>query len=269
MKRAFASLQRAIVEQHTERRADSLTDAALDFFQSSQNLRNWIKNDKDLPEAVRDAAGKYVEAESEVLALCAAIANRAKHPRSRRRRRERERPLARDADARLRVVHRTEQVAAVLLQDDNDDNTFNSLPPMTPVGRISVSLVLETDSGTVVDALAFATDCVKEWDFFLGGTASRVLDPKRTRATVFRDMGKVTYPPVGRCIYCGSPASSRVAPSSRTAASPYRRLPALVPWERETFNPGRQENIYRPAVRSSSFPLAANSSELAAFPIRL
>ncbi len=143
-------------ELRAERSEESLTDDALAFFESCLHLRDWIENDEELPHAVCRAARPYVKASS-VLRLCHDLAIGAKHLTV-------DRPLAKDEKPRLRPKRTMEQRPADLAYDDDDD-IF--LPPGTLVQTISVRLMLETDDGESVDALAFAAGCVNEWDIFL------------------------------------------------------------------------------------------------------
>jgi hypothetical protein len=138
----------------------SLLDDALAFFESCLHLRDWIENDEELPEAVRRAARPYVK-QSDALALCHDIAIGAKHLTV-------DRPLAKDAKPQLDPKRIVEERAAMSLQDeDDDDNPYNYLPPLHPVSVISVRLMVKTDNSEPMDAVAFAIDCVREWDVFL------------------------------------------------------------------------------------------------------
>ena len=80
-----------------------------------------------------------------------------------------DRPLAQGENPRLNPVRTVEQRPAGALSGDDAYDLL--LPPGTPAGTTvhvtSVRLLVETDSGGKVDALAFAGDCIKEWDAFL------------------------------------------------------------------------------------------------------
>jgi hypothetical protein len=75
-----------------------------------------------------------------------------------------DRPLAQGENPRLNPVRTVEQRPAGALSGDDVYDLL--LPPGTPVHVNSVRLLVETDSGGKVDALAFAGDCIKEWDAF-------------------------------------------------------------------------------------------------------
>ena len=53
-------------------------DALWSFFKDCWHVKDWVKNDRRLPEAVRDAVVKDVHG-SRVLLVCRSIANAAKH----------------------------------------------------------------------------------------------------------------------------------------------------------------------------------------------
>jgi hypothetical protein len=133
----------------------SLKDDGLVFFLFCLHLRDWIVNDDELPQTVRDAAFPYVKA-SRVLSLCHDIAIGAKHLTVRS-------PLAPGENSRLNPIRTIEPRSAEMFYGDDDDD--NSLPPGTPVHVLGFRLELETDGG-VVGALLFASDCLKEWDDF-------------------------------------------------------------------------------------------------------
>jgi hypothetical protein len=159
MKRLYGRFHEISFRQPAELSGQSLTDDALAFFQSCLHLRDWIENDEEVPQTVRDGARPHVKA-SRDLGLCHDIAIGAKHLTV-------ERPLAPVENPRLKPIRTTEQrPAEAFYGDDDDDNFLNFLPPGTPVHVTSVRLVMETDSGETVDALGFAGDCIKEWDAF-------------------------------------------------------------------------------------------------------
>jgi hypothetical protein len=155
MKRRYRRFQEITSELPAELSGQSLTDDGLAFFESCLHLRDWIKNDEELPQTVRRAAFPYVE-ESRVLSLCHDIAIGAKHLIVTR-------PLARGENPRLSPIRTIEQRPAETFYGDSDDDVF--LPPGTPVHVHGVRLVLET-SGGEIGALLFAGDCIKEWDGF-------------------------------------------------------------------------------------------------------
>jgi hypothetical protein len=160
MKRLYGRFQEISVQLvAVEFSGQSLTDYGLAFFQSCLHLRDWIENDEELPQAVRQAARPFVKA-SRILSLCHDIAIGAKHLTVTR-------PLAPNARPRLRPIRTVEQLPAEMFYgDDDDDNAYQFLPPGTPVHTVSVRLAMETDGGEAVDALAFAGDCIREWDNF-------------------------------------------------------------------------------------------------------
>jgi hypothetical protein len=155
MKRRFARFSERGTDSLTDLSAQSLTDDALAFFESCLHLRDWIANDDELPQAVRNDAYPYVKA-SRILCLCHDIAVGAKHLTVKR-------PLAKDEKPRLRPKRTMEQRPACLVYGDDDDNF---LLPGHLVQTISVRLMLETDADEAADALVFAAGCVKEWDLF-------------------------------------------------------------------------------------------------------
>jgi len=143
-------------ERSADRSAQSLMDDAQAFFECCLHLRDWIENDEELPQRVRDAARPYVKG-NRVLSLCHDIAIAAKHLIV-------DRPLAKDENPRLRPEHTMEQLPAESVYGDDDDDNF--LPPGTLVQVISVRLMLDTDGGETVDALMFATECLEAWASF-------------------------------------------------------------------------------------------------------
>ena len=156
MKRMYRRFEEASFRLSPELSGQSLADDGLTFFQSCLHLRDWIKNDEELPQTVREAAFPCVGG-SRVLSLCHDIAIGAKHLTVNR-------PLAPGENPRLSPIRTMEQRSAEMFcGDDNDDNF---LPPGTPVHVVAVRLMMETDGGEAVDALAFAGDCIREWDTF-------------------------------------------------------------------------------------------------------
>ena len=156
MKRAYARFNETSFGKPAELSGQSLKDDGLTFFQACLHLRDWIKNDEELPQAVRGAVFDYVKG-SRVLSLCHDIAIGAKHLTVKN-------PLASGENPRLTPVRTIEKTISPELcyRDDDDDN---HLPPGTPIHTFSVWLLLETYSGEG-GALAFATECITEWDNF-------------------------------------------------------------------------------------------------------
>src|SRR5436309_11990489 len=100
MKRRYARFSKLRAEPSEE----SLTDDAQAFFECCLHLRDWIENDEELPQRVRDAARPYVKG-NRVLSLCHDIAIAAKHLTV-------DRPLAKDENPRLRSERTMEQLPA-------------------------------------------------------------------------------------------------------------------------------------------------------------
>ena len=78
MERRFARFSNQCAPLLAELSEESLMDDVQAFFECCLHLEDWIKNDEELPLAVRRAARPYVQASS-VLRLCRDIAITAKH----------------------------------------------------------------------------------------------------------------------------------------------------------------------------------------------
>lgn len=76
LERVRRFLQR--VEVLVGRNSETYQDDLWSFFQNAWHLKDWIKNDSSIPQAVRDQVVSDAEAERS-LQICADLCNRSKH----------------------------------------------------------------------------------------------------------------------------------------------------------------------------------------------
>jgi len=119
--------------------SDNYIDEIHAFFQNCYHLKDWLRNDASLPQAIRDDVVPYI-ASSRPLRLCADICNSLKHLTLTRKPRSNENP----------------QLGA---------RRFHlELGAETPT--ISLQYEVNTDSGSE-DAYELACACVDAWEEFI------------------------------------------------------------------------------------------------------
>ena len=127
--------------QHTVA-SENYVDEIYAFFLNCYHLKDWIRNDPNVPQAVQQIVEKHINA-NRPLRLCADICNSLKHLRLDRHPRSGENPVFGSKSIKV------------------------GLGPGIPTS-IALEYDVDTDSGRV-DAFSLATECVAAWDAFLSG----------------------------------------------------------------------------------------------------
>jgi len=136
-RRWYARLEALDVGRDHTVESDNYVDEVYAFFMNCYHVKDWIRNDPDVPEAVRARVEQYVNS-SRPLSLCADICNALKHL-TLNGSRSGESPSFGSKRYRL---------------------AFGGAP------KIGLTYEIETAKGAT-DAFTLATECMEDWGRFL------------------------------------------------------------------------------------------------------
>ena len=118
------------------------------FFQTCWHLKDWIKNDPQVPQRHRDSVESEV-GRSEPLRICADLANRSKHYK----------------------------LTAKRLDANISKRNLNILVGPPGRGAHEYDLIIRLDDGRELDAITVAKDAVSEWCRILKGYGLTITKP--------------------------------------------------------------------------------------------
>ena len=125
-----------------DRDSTAYDDDLWSFFQNCYHLKDWIKNDPDIGDGIKETVEKFVQSNKE-LRICADLANRSKHL-------ELDRPPREDA----KVTSRSTTIYAPVAGSDL-------------VGTSTCEHIITLGDGRKCMALDVARKAVKAWESFL------------------------------------------------------------------------------------------------------
>lgn len=118
------------------------------FFQNCWHLKDWIKNDPNLPISVKDNVEQEVKNYNSLM-ICADLANRSKHRELRYIRK----------DAKLTGIGVTVHVSLLTIHINPREKT--ELPQKK--GYVEHPFYIETSNGNKIDGLSIAIQAVEDW----------------------------------------------------------------------------------------------------------
>ncbi len=125
------------------------SDDIWSFFQNCWHLKDWIKNDPELPRTIRDSIEKEIE-QFESLLICADLSNRSKHSELNRNIRK---------DAKITRIDVTVHAAPFIIYLNREPDHLRT----QETGYVDHPFCIQTSDGKKMDGLSVALQAVDDW----------------------------------------------------------------------------------------------------------
>jgi hypothetical protein len=145
------------IETH-DRPEHDYHDDLLSFFQNCWHLKDWIKNDDQVPPAIRTGVEGAAMGHPELM-ICADLANGTKHLK------------LTQAPRAGTGAKPTRRIFDVMIYESL------SQPEQPPPFKLRITYFVDRGDGTEVEALELARCCITQWETYLTGQGLSIADP--------------------------------------------------------------------------------------------